>query len=125
MSTSSGGQGDAGNINLDIQETFNLSGFAFNSDETIIFSTSVRSVLEAGAEGKAGDINLKARSLSLENGAILNNSSFGVGDAGNITLDIQDAVNLSGFSPNSNRTGILSSQITSLLGTNAMQERYY
>ncbi len=120
LSTSSGGQGDAGNINLDIQETFNLSGFAFNSDETIIFSTSVRSVLEAGAEGKAGDINLKARSLSLENGAILNNSSFGVGDAGNITLDIQDAVNLSGFSPNSNRTGILSSQITSLLGTNAI-----
>ena len=61
LSTTSGGQGDAGNINLDIQDTFNLSGFAFNSDETIIFSTSVRSALEAGAEGKAGDINLKAR----------------------------------------------------------------
>ena len=119
LSTSSGGQGDAGNITFDIQDTINLSRFAFNSDETIIFSTSVRSVLEAGATGTAGDINLKARSLSLNNGARLINSSFGKGNAGNITFDIQDTVNLSGFSVNSNKTGILSSQITSTLGTEA------
>ena len=85
LSTSSGGQGDAGNITFDIQDTVNLSGFAFNSDETIIFSTSVRSALEAAAEGNAGDINVTASSISLENGAILNNSSFGKGNAGNIT----------------------------------------
>ena len=119
MNTSSFGQGDAGNISLDIQERVNLSGFTLNSDETIIFSAEVSSVLGREGKGKAGNIYIKARSLSLDNGASLNTSSRGKGNAGDITLDIQNTVSISGFALFNDGTSTSSSQVSSGLASGA------
>ena len=114
----SAGLGNAGDVNINVRDTVDFSGVGVQSEGRTLTS-QVTSVLQSGAEGKAGDIDIKARSLFLENGARLNNGSFGIGDAGNINLDIQDTVNILGFALNSDKTGILSSQISSVLGTGA------
>jgi filamentous hemagglutinin family protein len=71
------GKGNAGNIFLRIDDTISL------------FRSNILSSVEAGAVGNGGTIDIKARSLSLTNGARLNTSSFGQGDAGNVIVDVR------------------------------------
>jgi filamentous hemagglutinin family protein len=64
-------------------------------------------VIDTGAiflPGNSGDINVQAGSLSLTNGSQLLANAIGVGDAGNITVDIDGAITIAGES-----SGILSS----------------
>ncbi|HIK09790.1 MAG TPA: filamentous hemagglutinin N-terminal domain-containing protein [Oscillatoriaceae cyanobacterium M33_DOE_052] len=43
----------------------------------------------------SGDITINARSLAITNGAVLETSTAGIGNAGNVTINAQDEVNLS------------------------------
>ncbi|AFZ37927.1 filamentous hemagglutinin family outer membrane protein [Stanieria cyanosphaera PCC 7437] len=54
------------------------------------------STLDAGVEiGNAGDIEINATNFSLTNGGEITNSTFGKGNAGNITIDVSNNVRLS------------------------------
>ena len=55
----------------------------------------IANVLQARAFGKAGDINIKSSSFALSNEASLNNAIFGQGNAGNISIQTSDAVEIS------------------------------
>ena len=94
LNTSTFGNGDAGNINIDVQDNINLSGFSFNDNGTNIFSSFIRSVVGNDARGNAGNINITSNSLALSNRAAIVNSTFANGNAGNITLNIKDGINL-------------------------------
>ncbi|MBF2007244.1 MAG: filamentous hemagglutinin N-terminal domain-containing protein [Chlorogloeopsis fritschii C42_A2020_084] len=82
------GKGDAGNIEINVSDTVSLDGI----------SSAAFSTVEPGAIGKGGNINVTARSLSLTNGAKLNTATFGNGDAGNVSVQVDDAIKLADYS---------------------------
>jgi filamentous hemagglutinin family protein len=76
------GQGNAGNVTVQARDAVSLT-------DARIFST-----VEAGGVGKGGNIDINAATLSLIDGASLEASTFGQGNAGNVTLRARDAVSL-------------------------------
>jgi large exoprotein involved in heme utilization and adhesion len=97
LAASTFGNGNAGSINLEIKD-----------DVTLNNVSTIRNNVEAGGVGKAGSIDLKARSLTLRNGAAIQAGIFrpnadlnlpgGRGEGGNIRINATDFVDISGFS---------------------------
>ncbi|MBN4005476.1 filamentous hemagglutinin N-terminal domain-containing protein [Nostoc sp. LPT] len=81
------GLGDGGNIFIQAAEKISLSN-TNNIDFTQISST----VLDK-ARGNAGTINIQTRDLSLDNAAI-NSYTSGQGNAGNISIKVEDTLSL-------------------------------
>ena len=75
------GQGNAGKILIEAKDTVSLAG-----------NTSIRSNVYSEAEGDGGDINIQTRLLSLTDAADLSTSTFGQGDAGNITVQANESI---------------------------------
>ncbi|AFY89180.1 filamentous hemagglutinin N-terminal domain-containing protein [Chroococcidiopsis thermalis] len=121
LATSTFGQGDSGNIQVNATDSVSFSsgsrlqaltfggGNAGNvtikADDTVSFDSSsalsnvfINLGFRAQGKGKGGNINIQARSLSLTNNATLNSSTFGQGDAGNIQVNATDSVSFSGSS---------------------------
>ncbi len=92
--TNIGGQGKAGNIQIQARETVLLDrGYAI-------------STLERSGVGSGGDIDITARSLSLLNGSQLTAITAGEGDAGNIRIATLDSVTLSGVNSFGEASGL-------------------
>jgi filamentous hemagglutinin family protein len=83
------GTGNAGNININARDAIALNGINNNQ-----FSTGVFSTVESSGVGKGGNIQLTGGSLSLTNQAQINSSTTGQGDAGNISLNVDNAISL-------------------------------
>ncbi len=111
LTTSTDGQGKAGNVTInagdvifDGEGRFNyLPGFGFRQ------SSGVFSAVKANGEGQGGNVNLTTRSVSVTNGAILFTSTLGSGNAGNILVNNTDVVTLSGVAPDGFSSGLYSS----------------
>jgi filamentous hemagglutinin family protein len=96
ISTSTSAQGNAGKINLEIDDFISL-----NNNSLIL------SLVNSGGNGKGGDINIQTATLTLTDGsrisASLAGESLGLsaakGKAGNINITATDSVNISGFNP--------------------------
>ncbi|MEH2331087.1 two-partner secretion domain-containing protein [Nostoc sp.] len=58
----------------------------------------VRNLVRLGSQGNGGNIFIDSGSFSLSDGAELNASTSGVGNAGNVTVGAKDAVSLAGGS---------------------------
>ncbi|MEP0884035.1 filamentous hemagglutinin N-terminal domain-containing protein [Trichocoleus sp. ST-U3] len=91
------GQGQGGNINLDVQGTLRLSG-----GRTAPTGESSRITLGVQPEGTAsgGDLRIRAGSLVLQDGGLVKASTQGQADAGNIDITA-DVVDISGSVPTS------------------------
>ncbi|MBC6431697.1 filamentous hemagglutinin N-terminal domain-containing protein [Nostoc sp. HG1] len=87
LSTSTAGQGDAGNVLLQVNDSMSL----VNSD---IASDSNGEIFDNIGElaGKAGDINILTGSLSLSDESQLSSSTYGQGDAGNVFIRASSSV---------------------------------
>ena len=83
------GIGNAGDITINATDRLNAAGVD-SEGITVGFFSSVN----RGAEGNSGKINIKAESFFLEPGAAINTSTSGQGNAGNITIDVDDTVSL-------------------------------
>jgi filamentous hemagglutinin family protein len=81
------GQGNGGDININALDVISLDGF--RDTEENIYSRIISSV-NPGATGKAGNIQIKAGSLQLTNGAFISSATSGSGDAGNLSVDAND-----------------------------------
>jgi filamentous hemagglutinin family protein len=101
------GKGNAGNISIQVDDFIKI----VDSDE---FPSQIRTVVEAGAIGNGGNIDIHARSLSLTGGGQLTaavlgpdgNLSGGQGRGGNISVTTSDSVIISGISANNFVSGI-------------------
>ena len=91
LNTSTLGQGNAGSIALDIAGPISVEGGGSNGVSSGIFSG-----VGQEAVGDGGRIEITANSLSVANGALLNTSTLGRGNAGNITIDTTGAVSVEG-----------------------------
>jgi filamentous hemagglutinin family protein len=95
IASSTQGQGDAGNIFLQVNDLVSMS------------SSNIESGVNPGAIGKGGNIDIQTRSLNLIEGSqissLVSGSIFGLpagqGSAGNITIDATESVNISGTRP--------------------------
>ena len=81
------GQGNAGRINIQGTEAIIFSGENAEGLPSAAFSR-----LRETGQGDAGEINLRANHVEINNGAQLSSSTFGEGNAGNITIEAGDTV---------------------------------
>ena len=78
IATTSFGQGEAGDININATESISLASQGNTS--------AIISNLAGGAIGNGGDIKITTPSLNLSNGAFISSNTSGNGHAGNINI---------------------------------------
>ncbi|GAA6616169.1 filamentous hemagglutinin N-terminal domain-containing protein [Scytonema sp. NUACC26] len=88
---------NAGNINVDATETVTLTQ-----------SSLIANQINSRATGTSGTINLVAGSLNLLSGSQLFTSTFGQGNAGNVNVNVRDAISVRGENPGISTSGIIS-----------------
>jgi filamentous hemagglutinin family protein len=103
------GRGDTGDISIKVND------FVVLEKNTPLFSTQIRTVVEPGAVGNAGNIDIHARTLSLTGGGQLSAAVLGPdinqdlpggrGKGGNISVTA-DSVIISGIGADSFQSGI-------------------
>ncbi|MFM6255669.1 MAG: hypothetical protein ACKPEQ_42145, partial [Dolichospermum sp.] len=81
INASTTGKGNAGDINI-------------KARNITIDQGGVDSFALGDGEGKGGNININTSNLTLENDGIINASTFGKGDAGNIAIKATQGVNV-------------------------------
>jgi filamentous hemagglutinin family protein len=87
LGTTPGGNGNAGNIKLNIGDAVTIVGASDRRDVNGNFNSSaIFSDVKSGARGNAGNIEINARSLSLTNGGTISSTNLSNGSAGNITV---------------------------------------
>ncbi|MCC5610392.1 hypothetical protein LC612_27480 [Nostoc sp. CHAB 5834] len=91
----------AGDITLNATESIKVAGTGSN----------VRNLVGLGSLGNGGNITIDSGSLSLQNGAELIASTSGLGNAGNVNVNVTGAVDIAG-----RNSGILSSVSTGTVG---------
>ncbi|MEH2165230.1 MAG: S-layer family protein [Nostoc sp.] len=98
------GQGNAGSVNINARDTVSFNGVSKDGFD----ASGVINQVFNDASGKGGDINITTGSLSLTNGARLNASTFGNGNAGNVNIKARDLVLLDGVGARRKLSGIIS-----------------
>jgi filamentous hemagglutinin family protein len=90
------GRGNAGDILLQVRGQFTLRG---GSSDRFPLPSAVIGAVGTTGRGNAGEIRVEASTLAIADGAQMNSSTLGIGNANNITLNIRDAVLVDGGNP--------------------------
>lgn len=102
IDTSTYDANDAGDINIVATESLLLSGARVFGPGLPVrpggLTSQVNFNFGRPVTGSAGDITVSARQLIIEEGANINNDTFGEGDAGNITVYASDSIDIRGSS---------------------------
>ncbi|MCL1471929.1 filamentous hemagglutinin N-terminal domain-containing protein [Argonema antarcticum] len=85
--TATEGQGDAGNVKIQVSDTIFISG---------VTPTGIHADSLFSESGKAGNIEIVTGSFSANNGAQLTTATYGRGDGGNINIQASGAVSFEG-----------------------------
>ncbi|XWK88437.1 MAG: filamentous hemagglutinin N-terminal domain-containing protein [Phormidium sp.] len=97
------GKGKAGRITINATQSVSFDGEAKDGTPTGAFAT-----VGEKAEGEAGGINITTNSLFVTNGAQLNASTLGKGEAGEVGITASDRVFFDGIGNNGNVSGAFS-----------------
>ena len=97
------GEGNAGNINITTTKDMNFSGESPQG-----FSSRVESLVDFGAVGDAGGINISSSNLTLNDGGLINASTFGGGNAGGINISATGSTTISGVTSQNFPSSIIS-----------------
>ncbi|AFY31826.1 S-layer family protein [Calothrix sp. PCC 7507] len=100
------GQGDVGNVNINVSDAVVFDGVGTNGINTGAYSS-----IAQGGTGRGGNLNIIAKSLTVTNGAILEASTVGRGDAGSVNVFVRDTALFDGEAANFNQvsTAVFSS----------------
>ncbi|MBW4572396.1 MAG: filamentous hemagglutinin N-terminal domain-containing protein [Tolypothrix carrinoi HA7290-LM1] len=82
--TGPAGRGDAGNVNVNVTGIVDIAG-----EKNGLFS-GIRSLVETGTVGNGGNITIDSGSFLLRDRAQLEASTYGQGNAGNVTVRARD-----------------------------------
>ena len=91
VSANSAGQGNAGKIIINVSDTISAKGERQNGNPSGIFSQ-----INSTAEGDSGGIDVTTTNLFLAQGANIDSSTSGKGNAGKITINASDAISVRG-----------------------------
>ena len=86
------GQGNAGAVN--VTATGDLTADGEDSQGS---PSGILSQVDSSGVGNAGGVNISANNLSLTNGSVVDASTFGRGNAGNLTIDATESIFISGI----------------------------
>lgn len=86
----------SGDIEVNATGDVNLNSSLILNSVSLPASAFVSQTAKNSTLGQGGDIRIRARSLTLEKGAIVTTSTFSQASAGNIFLDIDEDVSISG-----------------------------
>ncbi|MEO0768823.1 MAG: filamentous hemagglutinin N-terminal domain-containing protein, partial [Cyanobacteria bacterium J06649_4] len=89
LSASTFASGDAGDVVIRASDSVSFDGVSKDGQ----FGSAALSLSNTGATGASGIVTIDARSLSVTNGSQLNVSTFSSGNAGDIIIRADDAVN--------------------------------
>jgi large exoprotein involved in heme utilization and adhesion len=89
------GRGNAGQVKIRVPGQVLLEGVSSNG-QTSNISSSISTILSPGASGSAGDIDIKAGSLSLLNGANFSATTYGQGNGGSILVEVDQSLLIKG-----------------------------
>jgi filamentous hemagglutinin family protein len=104
--TQPAGRGDAGNVNVKVTGAVDIAGVKNVFESGISsFESGIRSRVNTGTVGNAGNITIDSGSFSLRDGAVLIASTSGQGNAGNIRINALDAVTVSGTNQETGTSG--------------------
>ncbi len=90
LSSSTSGQGNAGTVIIEAEDRVVFSGVSSEG----VPSSGFTSVLQTG-QGDAGDFSISANTVEVRDGAMLDSSTFGQGNAGTVTVQASNLVLLS------------------------------
>jgi filamentous hemagglutinin family protein len=90
------GKGDAGNITVIASDSVDVIGFP-SALSTQVFPTR--------AKGNGGDMSITTGRLTVRDGGFVSSSTFGQGNAGNLTVSASDLVEVSGRGSVTDATG--------------------
>jgi filamentous hemagglutinin family protein len=88
ISTAARQGGNGGNLTIDASDSIRLSG-ALPDATQLQGSSGIFVPAEPGARGNAGNLEIKTRLLTVENGAKISANNRGSGQGGTLTLDVQ------------------------------------
>ncbi|MBD2245586.1 S-layer family protein [Nostoc sp. FACHB-888] len=88
FATQPGGRGDAGDVNIHVTGAVDIAGGEND------FVSAIGSFVDTGTVGNGGNITIDSGSFSLQDGAVLQASTYGQGNAGNVTVRAKNAVSL-------------------------------
>lgn len=91
LESASYGGGEGGDLFINAQETVTLSGTGESGRGTRIFVSADDSI-----SGDAGEVHISAGDIVLEDGALIDSSTYGEGNGGNITLNATGRVDFTG-----------------------------
>jgi len=95
LSAFTAGEGFAGNVILNITETARFDGVNLTDGSP----TAAASAVAQSGIGDGGNLQLSARNLEVTDGAFLAASTFGIGSAGNVILNISETARFDGVNP--------------------------
>ena len=91
VSASTNGVGNAGSVTIKATDLVKFDGVSSQGVPSGAFSR-----VNSGAEGNAGGVSITTKSLEVLNGALLDVSTRGKGDAGSVTIKATDLVKFDG-----------------------------
>ncbi len=92
ISSGSFGPGDGGNVTVRVRDTLTITGVAD-------LPSGIYAQANTGASGSAGDVLIEAAQMTLSEGGLVNSSTFGSGNGGNVTVQVRDTLTITGASP--------------------------
>ncbi|MBW4469807.1 MAG: filamentous hemagglutinin N-terminal domain-containing protein [Stenomitos rutilans HA7619-LM2] len=114
------GQGNAGDINLQIVGPVTIDGgtvFLRNDGTTGVFSSGIFSSVSTIGKGNSGQINFTADSLAVTNGAVIASSTLGRGKTATVNINITGAALFDGAGSDGFPSGIFSRISFNAIGT--------
>ena len=101
--TFTNGEGKAGNVIVEASDSIELEGTSSQNNSP----TSITTQALSQSSGNGGDITIETSQLNIKGGAIIDASTFGEGNAGNIKIVEADSIRLIGRTPDfQNPSGI-------------------
>ncbi|MDZ8186265.1 MAG: filamentous hemagglutinin N-terminal domain-containing protein [Nostoc sp. ChiSLP02] len=94
-------KGDAGSVTITAKDAIKFDGEG-------TFSSGAFSRVIPGAVGKGGSVSISTGSLAVTNGARLEVSTYGKGDAGSVTITAKDTIKFDGESKDGDASGAFS-----------------
>ena len=88
------GEGDLGNIIINAEARVSIDGKSSNPEPGLFAESSIFNTVNDGGVGDGGTIEINTKNLSLTNEGQLFTSTFGTGNAGNVTINATENVNI-------------------------------
>lgn len=108
IATTTAGEGKAGNVTVRARDTVELGG----TSPAGVPSGFIAAVLGLDARGDGGNVTIFTSKLRVTDGAQIAVGSFGAGNAGSLTVEATESVEISGTSPNGNPGGLFAAALS-------------